>query len=203
MQHICIIDFETGGVLPEHPNIQLAAIAVDENGAEVDSFNSKIAFDPKLCEPEALEMNHYTPEAWEGAPSADQVFVSFCEFLGRHKTMEMVSKRTGRPYNVARLAAFNIQFDKDRLWAMADSRFVPAHPLGLCILNRAMWWALETGAVLENFKLPTVAHALGIPTAGAHDALFDVRMAAEVMRRIRFTHDTSMNYPLPKEPSIP
>src|SRR5580704_12156819 len=136
MNEIVLIDFETGGVLPKHPNIQLAAIAVDESWNEIDSFESKIAFDPSKCDPEALAMNHYTAEAWENAPASRDVFVYFSVFLKRHATMKQVSKRTGNHYTVATLSAFNLQFDKYRLWAMADGAFVPAYPLCLCILQR-------------------------------------------------------------------
>lgn len=40
---IVLFDFETGGVKPEHPSIQLSAIAVDEQWNELDSFERKIA----------------------------------------------------------------------------------------------------------------------------------------------------------------
>lgn len=119
-QRIVIIDFETGGTLPQHPNIQLAAIAVDEEWNEVDHFESKITFNPADCDPKALELNHFDGNAWHDAPRSDEVFAKFCGFLKNHATMEMRSKRTGNPYKVARIAAYN----KDRLLGMADGSFV-------------------------------------------------------------------------------
>lgn len=184
MNKIIVFDYETGGIEPHHPNIQLAAIAVNEMWEEVDAFESKIAFDVAKCEPKALELNHFDAKAWVDAPRPEDVFASFCGFLKKHATMEMVSKRTGKPYKVARLAAYNAAFDKDRLWAMADGQFVPAHPQALCILQRAAWWVLEVGGKIDNLKLSSVAAALGIPSDGAHDALADVRIAAEIARKI-------------------
>lgn len=181
---IIVFDYETGGTLPKHPNIQLAAIAVDEQWNELDSFESKIAFDPAECETKALEINHYDAKAWEDAPRSDEVFAKFSAFLSKHATMEQVSKRTGRPYTVARLAAYNFPFDKERLWAMADGCFVPAYPLGLDILQRAMWYVLEHGLKVENHQLGTIAKALGIDAGGAHDALADVRISAQIAKKI-------------------
>lgn len=184
MNKIIVIDFESGGILPTNPNIQIAAIAVDEKWNELDSFERKIRFDPAKCHPDALKLNHYEPEAWKDAMEEIDAFHDFAAFLSKHATMEQVSRKTGRTYFVARLAAFNYSFDKDRLWAMAQGNFVPAYPLGLCILQRSLWFALDVGLPVENFKIATVATALGISVEGAHDALADVRISASVARKI-------------------
>lgn len=183
---VVVFDFETGGLSPHHPNIQLAAIAVDDSWNEIESFESKIAFDPSLCDAEALALNHYAADAWKSAPECPYVFAMFCSFLKRHSSVEMISKRSGRPYSVARLAAYNATFDRDRLWAMSGSQFVPAHPQALCIMQRAMW-AVQSGASFKSFKLTDVAEKLGIGNDGAHDALADVRIAAAVARALQVT----------------
>lgn len=184
MQKRIVFDFETGGVLPAHPNIQLAAIAVDEKWNEVDSFNSKIAFDPATCDAEALAMNHYDAKAWDGAPKSDSVASRFGAFLKKNATTRLISKRTGNPYTVAQLAGYNASFDKDRLWAMFAGEFVPASHLVLCVLQRALWYTMEAGLKPENHQLSTIAKMLGIATDGAHDAMADVRMTAAVARKI-------------------
>lgn len=43
-------DVETGGTEPQHPTIQLAAIAVD-GGKELGAFEQKIQFDEAACDP--------------------------------------------------------------------------------------------------------------------------------------------------------
>jgi DNA polymerase III epsilon subunit-like protein len=184
-QAMIIFDFETGGVSPEHPNIQLAAIAVDENWDEVDSFESKIAFDPARCDPEALKLNHYDAAAWANAPGEREVFGKFSAFLKKHSTFECVSKRTGNPYKVARIAAYNAQFDKDRLWAMGAGQFIPAHPQAFCVMQLAMWVSYNGMIETASMKLSDVAKAVLIPAKdAAHEALADVRMAAEVGKRL-------------------
>lgn len=184
MNEIVMIDYETGGLDFAHPNIQLAAVALDEQWREVDSFESKIKFDPAVCEPKALEVNRYDAKAWAGAPSSDEVFGKFCGWLKKHATMEMTSKRTGSKYKVARLAAFNAPFDKDRLWQMADGQFVPAHPQMFCAMQLAMWSSLQGMFDADSFKLTDVAKGLGLPFGDAHDALTDVRIASAVVREI-------------------
>ena len=42
---VVFFDFETGGLEDSRPNIQLAAIAVDENWNETATFEAKIKFD--------------------------------------------------------------------------------------------------------------------------------------------------------------
>ena len=37
---LVFFDFETGGVLPSHPNIQLAAVAVNDDFAEMESYEA-------------------------------------------------------------------------------------------------------------------------------------------------------------------
>ena len=49
-------DFESGGTEPEHPNIQLAAIAV-RGWKEVDAFERKIDFIESDCDPAAIALN--------------------------------------------------------------------------------------------------------------------------------------------------
>ena len=58
-------DLETGGVTPDHPDIQLAAIAVDSDLNELDSFERKIQFKESDADPEALKLNHYDASIWD------------------------------------------------------------------------------------------------------------------------------------------
>jgi DNA polymerase III epsilon subunit-like protein len=183
-------DLETGGVEPRHPNIQLAAVAM-KDGVEVESFEAKIAFAENACEPEALRLNGYSREKWVGASSEAVVACVFDEFCKRHADLELVSKRTGKPYTVARLAGHNVSaFDVPRARAMMDRagvRFWRAcwwYPLDT--YARAIWHFEERGlAWPENFQLQTLARVFGIQAQGAaHEALADVRLCVLLARTL-------------------
>ncbi len=180
-----VFDFETGGVEPHHPSIQLAAIAVDATWTEVASFEQKIAFDAAACDPKALEMNHYDPAAWAEASSPAVTAARFANWLRPYQALTLMSQRTGRPYHVAQCAGYNVAFDQPRLKALFGASFMPCGFLMRCVLQRVLWHYDEFGGAPENFKLSTVAAALGIDTTGAHDALTDVRLTAAVYRTIR------------------
>jgi DNA polymerase III subunit epsilon len=182
-------DLETAGLLPHHPDIQLAAIAVDPGGVEVETFEAKIEFDVPAADPRALELNHYTPEAWAKAEAPIRVVSRFTDFLDRHKSLEMVSQKTGRPYQVAILCGHNAaSCDGPRLQALFKhwGRFLPADPRVRCTCQRALWWFHEhPGNVLpENYKLATLCEYFGIPVVESHEALADVRLTIALARAL-------------------
>jgi len=175
-------DLETGGVEPSHPTIQLGAIAVDASGAEVAAFETKIAFDVAKAAPKALELNHCAAEAWKGAVTPTQAAGKFSAFVKPYSSIEMISKRTGQPYNVAKLAGYNaITFDLPRLKALYAEQFFPCAYLVRDVLQRALFYFDEhpTIAKPENMKLGTVCAYFGI-TNGTHDALADARLSAKL-----------------------
>lgn len=182
-----IFDLETGGLELKHPIIQLAAIAVDDQWNELESYQAKIKFDETKAEAEALEINHYDADTWAREAKAEKnVVTEFSAFLKRHATLEMTSKRTGAPYYCAQLVSYNAQFDKPRLDLMYRryNAFLPARPRALCALQRVAWWAVEKGVVTDNLQLETMAEHLQIATDGAHDALVDTRLTAKVIKKI-------------------
>ncbi len=182
-------DLETAGLLPHHPDIQLAAITVDEAWAEIETFEAKIAFDVTAADPAALEMNHYTVEAWARAEAPIRVVSRFTDFLDRHKSLEMVSRRTGKPYKVARLVGHNAaSFDGPRLQALFNhwGRFLPADPRVRCTCQRALWWFDERPRRVppENYQLATLCRHFGIPVMESHEALADVRLTIALARAL-------------------
>jgi DNA polymerase III epsilon subunit-like protein len=181
-------DFETGGVLESHPSIQIAAIAVDdETGKEISSFERKLKFDPALCDPKALEINHYTAEAWKDAQSPLYVAGEFAAWVKPHCCVPMVSKR-GSTFYVAKGAGYNaLTFDWPRLKAMFGSGFLPVSYHIRDVLQRAMWWFDEHPELPRpiDLKLGTVCEYFGIAIDGAHDALVDVRLTAALVQRLR------------------
>ena len=176
-------DFETGGVDMRHPNISIAAVAV-EDGREISSLYHLIRFDPATADPEALKINRYDPALWaRDAISEEQATARFASFLNQHKCLSLTSARTGKPYAVARLAGYNsASFDGPRLNAMFDrwGTFPPFRRPTLDVLQLVLEHADNHRLPLVNFKLSTVAAHFGVNTDDAHDALADCRMTAAI-----------------------
>lgn len=187
---LVFFDLETGGLLPKHPNIQLAAIAVSDDFEELDSMERKIRFNVEDCDPEALKSNCYArlgPEAWASAVSEITACFDLSQFLNGHKCVQMISKRTQKPYSVARLAGHNVAtFDNPRLKEAFEraQMFLPAHPIVLDTIQLALWRYQRLGRKVDSFKLGSLCELLEIPVLDAHDALADVRMTVRVAKKL-------------------
>lgn len=188
MNYIVYFDLETGGVQPQHPTIQLAAVAIDEaTRQEVAGFECKIAFNEADCDQEALAMNHYVAADWAQAVSPAAAAAKFAAWLKPYSSVEMISKRTGKPYRVAKLAGYNaVGFDLPRLRALFGTAFFPCSYLVRDVLQRAFFYFDERPTIQppENFKLATVCARFEVAIEGAHDALADARMCAALAARL-------------------
>lgn len=189
MSFTIYFDLETGGIESRHPNIQLAAIVVDDAtlGA-VDSFERKIQFDEADADPEALKLNHYSKDEWASAKPEGAVVGEFSNFCRPYLSIEMVSKRSGRPYKVGKLAGHNVAaFDLPRLRSMFGESFFPFSYHTKDTLQRAIWYFDEHPELPrpESLKLTALGKYFGLAVDGAHDALTDVRLAAAVASKFR------------------
>ncbi len=178
-------DLETGGLGAEHPDIQVAAIAV-MNWEELEVFEAKIEFDVSKADPEALAINSYSAEGWAKAAQPEQMVVAgFGQFLRKHASIPKISQR-GHPYLIARLAGHNAsKFDAPRLLAMFQRRgaFLAADAFRpLDTLQLALWHFAGREDEPGDYKLGTLAQTLGIEESGAHDALADARTAMQIAR---------------------
>lgn len=190
-------DFETGGVEARHPSIQLAAIAVrDADWAEVASFEAKLKFDETAADPEALKMNHYDAEVWKAEAIPQALAASkLARWSEPYRSVEMISKRTGNPYRVAKLAGHNaLTFDLPRLRELYGGAFFPFHYFVKDTLQRVLWFYDEHPEMKrpESLKLTTLCAAFGIPTDGAHDALTDVRLSAALAKAVQTAQGASL-----------
>ena len=182
-------DLETGGVEPTRPDIQLAAIAVDEaSGNELETFEAKITFDAATADTEALALNHYSPEAWTSAEHERIVAAKYASFLNRYRYLACLSKRTGKTFTVAKLVGHNAAtFDGPRLRALfaRHDLFLPADPRVRCTCQRALWWFDERAIVPKDYKLATLCEYFGIAVAESHEALADVRATVALARALQ------------------
>lgn len=188
---LVFVDLETGGLEPkQHPIIQIAAVAVDEELAELAHFERKLDFDADTAEKEALDLGCYSREEWDR--SSVTPYDAMCDlaaFLKRYPDVRMMSQRTGRPYFVAQLAGYNAAtFDGPFLQTAyrAHDLFMPASYRVLCCLQRALWHFHERDDLTPpaDFKLATVCKYFAVPLENAHDALADCRATVQLYRAL-------------------
>ncbi len=110
------------------PDIQIAAVAVDEAIEPIEAFEAKLRFDERRANKSSLRKNHFHPGIWakEGRES-EEVARSFAEFLRRHATIQMMGA-SGSSYMVAQLVAHNADFDGSFLqaWCERVGVYLPA-----------------------------------------------------------------------------
>ena len=187
-------DLETGGLLEQHPIIQIAAVAIDESTwRELGAIEMKLQFDFAAADPEALKINHWDAAVWRAeAILPGAAVLRFARFLEPYKSIRLVSKRTGNPYSVAQLAGHNaaaFDFPRiSRLFRDAGS-FLAADYHVLDTMHGAMWMLRGRPNPPENYKLVTLARYFGVQFSDgkAHDALADVRLTIQLARALRET----------------
>ena len=141
-EKLLFYDLETGGLdFTKHPIIQIAAIAVDSELCELETFEIKVRFDESTADPNSLSANHYSAEVWnKQAVDASIAAKRFATFLRRHATVDLLS-REGKPYRVAQTVAHNGErFDAPFLqaWYQRLGLFCPARYMVLCTKQRAL-----------------------------------------------------------------
>lgn len=182
-------DIETGGLNPDSPIIQIAAVAIRDE-IEISSFECKIVFREEDCVKEALELVGYTQDKWREAVSRSIAIARFSAWLKPYQCVKNISKRTGNPFYVAQLAGYNIvAFDLPRLRNFYGDTFFPVSLKPLDVYQLVMWYLhLYPEEQPKDTKLATICEHFGVPLDGAHDALNDVRatakLATELKRRL-------------------
>lgn len=181
LSRLIFFDIETGGIDPKrHPIIQIAAVAVDDQLEVLEAFEAKLQFRAGAANRHSLRKNHYHPGVWaRTAIPTRQAAADFASFLRRHASIPKVSA-SGASYDVAQLVAHNASFDSPFLshWYERERMYLPASPLVLCTLQRALWYVQEQQPTPPplDFKLATLCQHFGVPfaAAAAHEALGDV-----------------------------
>ncbi|SRR5260221_2125648 len=179
---LVVCDIETAGIPVSYDIIQIAAVVVStEDFSEKETFEAKLKFDPTKAEKSALEINHYSTEAWKDAVEPAVGLNKLAKLFERHRYAKRVSA-AGRGYTVAIAAGYNGGFDSERIMFQSRKRgiFQPVDPRFLDIMQLAFWRQLD----LDSYKLTSIAKHFGLDVSKAHDALADVRLTIEVLKRL-------------------
>ena len=187
-ERLVFFDLETAGLDTSSAIIQIAAVVVDSQLRELETFETKIRFDVSQASPEALKVNSFEPTVWKRlARQPQEAERLFSDFLRRHATVDMTS-RQNRPYQVARLVAHNAAFDGPFIirWYAEQKKFLPAARSVYCTLQRAYWLFQEDQRLTPpaNYKLGTLCEYFGVPLAEneAHNAIADVQATVRLYR---------------------
>jgi DNA polymerase III subunit epsilon len=183
---IVYFDLESGGLELYHPLIQLAAVAV-QDGEIIDQFESKLLFDVSLCDPDALEINGFSAEAWKEAEQPSIVATRFSKWLSPYKCINKISK-AGKSYRVVQLAGYNAAvFDAPRLqeWFRREGTFLCADYRVLDVMQLVMWYfQINPEGKPDSIKLSSICEFFDIPLINAHDALADVIATACLAQKV-------------------
>lgn len=184
MKKLLFLDVETTGLDPKKNGlIQIAGI-VEIDGQEIEKFNYKLKpFPGDLCNAEALKVNGTTIETIKTFEDPISVHKQFTDLLCRHvDTYDKADKFHMVGYNVK----FDDQFLREWFTKCANKYygsffFWP----GIDVSVLAAMKVLNRRGTFGNFKLMTVAKALGVNTEGpAHDALFDVEVTRDLFNNL-------------------
>jgi len=180
---LIFIDVETTGLgFPESGLVQLAGL-VEIDGEVKASFDYRIRpFPQDVITDQALALNRITRDELAQYDEPGIVFKEFVELLS---TFVDRYDRSDKLH----LVAYNAQFDAEHLRAWfeknGDQYFGSwfFHP-PLDVMGMAAAVLMPRRHTLDNFKLITVAQALGmaIDEGRIHDATYDVHLTKEVFR---------------------
>lgn len=181
-------DIETIGLDPSGPIRQIAAIAVNHDLDELESFEAKIKVDWRGVHLWQANRRRRPPRPLpvEELGAARQ----FAAFLLRHATTDL-PLASGAMLRVAQLAAHQASHDGPFLQSFFERNqsFYPGDFRMLCTVQRAIWYFHEHKALVppSDYKLTTLCRYFGVPLRDedAHDALNDVRATVSLYRAIR------------------
>jgi DNA polymerase III alpha subunit (gram-positive type) len=179
---LLFLDLETTGLDPlEHEILEIAAVLLDRDGAEVASFEQKVT--PACLDKaslEAIQKNGYTREKWADASSLgkalDLLTMTFCA----------LPPALGRPLVVGQ----NVSFDRAFLTEAYRQERRRMFEARYWLDTASMAWAAYVAGEIETISLVPLAQSMSLDTGQAHTAMGDVRMMIPVYQRwIQATRD--------------
>lgn len=176
MTKFIFVDVETTGLDPAtHHIVEVAVCVFNRDGDEEDRFQTLVnpgADALRSADPKAMAVNGITGDALSGAPPPEAAAAVLRHFAGSH----------GWPAATP-AHSFNSEFDRGFLsrspWDMADG-------WGECVMRAAaeimgrMGARRSSNGQLRGVRLEDAARFFGVESPGAHRALPDARMAANV-----------------------
>lgn len=188
---ILFYDLETTGLHPETASIiQLAGIMTefteDNEVKPLGGFNYTMK--PRVgreVDSSALDINGYTMEELATFQDDREVFEKFMKFLNKHiDQFNKVDKAILAGYN-------NTHFDTDflRQWfADNNSTYFGSYfwSNSIDVMPEASRYFIHYRPALLNFKLGTVAKAMGIETdkSSLHDGLYDIKLTLLMFKKL-------------------
>lgn len=183
-EKLLFIDTETTGLYAPGAGLVQVAGIVEIDGEEVEEFNLWARpHKGDMLNQEALDVIGKTREELAALPDPADTFRSFLDVLDRH--IDRYSK-TDKFF----LVAYNAHFDAEHLrawWKKCGGEYFGSYfwTPPLCSMGLAGVALRESRPALPDFKLATVAAAMGVKADGdIHDALTDVRLSAGIWRRL-------------------
>ena len=193
--HYLVFDLETGGLKEDCEILQIAAVILDGRRLnQLDTFQSLIKPEfPEKVNASALKVNRLTLSQLEKEPSPEIVWSKFVDFCNKYNQ----SKSTLDNFKAVIPCGFNIvNFDLPILTRYAK-RFGPWdtkrnqqklwHQRHHIDLFQWLFTWFENNSSLSSLKLTNIAEYMGVSKEvleGAHDALFDTKLCAEVIVRL-------------------
>ncbi len=178
-------DLETTGLDYKVNAIHQLSGCIEIDGTVVEEFNLKMQpYEGAVIEPEALKVSNITMEHLATHEPSEAVFARFMGIISRHVNR---FKKTDKMYLVG---YNNASFDNPflRRWYEIHQKdeffgsFFWSNSLDVMVL--ASEYLLDKRVVMENFKLMTVARAVGIEIdeSKLHDAQYDIELTRTIYR---------------------
>ena len=180
---ILYLDTETGGLWPARNALLTIGCILTIDGVEIERklFQGQ-PMPGQAVDPKALEANGLTESeiaAWQSGPDMYREFTGWLKgYVNKFDKLDKLH-----------LVGYNVSFDEDFLRAFfkhnKDNYFgsffwTPSH----CVMRMVAYLVKKQRAQLPNFKLATVAQALGVkvdPTR-THEALYDCELTYELAK---------------------
>lgn len=194
------LDGETTGLdRLEQEVIELKATALTRTLDAVGTFYTKIKMvRPELASPEALKLNHYSEEEWADAPSAEEAYSNFADWMeGMRQLIPYLDDHPKNRYPIAlgQNPGFDVDFACNHARRHGVELKFSYHLFDLVTISIFMDIVNSIKEDFEwqqSYSLTKVAKANNIKMAKAHTAEVDEETHLKLLRlyidRIRNGH---------------
>jgi len=181
----CFIDLETTGLYPGRHGVWQIAGCLTQPQVENRWFNFKCSpFHGDVVDAKALEVGGITEDELRAFKTPQSVYEEFITLL---------SSRVNRYNKQDKMffIAYNANFDMEHLRAWfkkAGDNYFGSYFFfpDICVMRLAQCKLLKKRHELPDFKLHTVARALGVEVDDSklHDALYDIKITMEIWNKV-------------------